>query len=99
MSVGFVSGGYDRRRIGIVSLGSIVGDSLGLNEVGDLLGIVVVCNDVGLGDGRTLIVSIEKLISLSSMGINISIVLTGGEEERHHQRPLREPAPIAQCKN
>ena len=63
-----------------MSLGSIVGDSLDCNRVGDLLGMVVVCNVVGLGDGRTSIVPIEKLISLSSMSINISTVLGGGKK-------------------
>jgi hypothetical protein len=56
-----------------VSLGSFVGDSIGLNEVGDLLGMMVVGNAVGVGDGLTSNVPIDVLISLIKMGIDISI--------------------------
>ena len=58
-----------------MSLGSFVGDLLGLKEVGDLLGMVLVSNNDGLGDGRASIVPIDKLISLMKMGIDISIIL------------------------
>ena len=57
-----------------MSLGSFVGDFFGLEEVGDLLGMVVDGNAVVFGDGRTSIIPIGKLISLIKMDIDISIV-------------------------